>query len=77
MMRGSSKLTVSIGHGIRSDGEARVNALVQTALDSLSFEVVLASLWVTTNNQGDDRCRNALFSRMCGAVTRSTDFANA
>jgi len=50
VVRGSSKLIVSIGHGICSDGDARANALAPAAVDGLSFEVVLASLWVTINN---------------------------
>ena len=50
VVRGSSKLIVSIGHGICSDGDARANARAPAAVDGLSFEVVLASLWVTINN---------------------------
>jgi hypothetical protein len=29
------------------------------------------------NCEGEDRCRNALFSRMCGADIKSTGFASA
>ncbi len=32
---------------------------------------------VRINCEGEDRCRNALFSRMCGADIRSTGFASA
>ncbi|MGA8981553.1 MAG: hypothetical protein WB470_02690, partial [Candidatus Acidiferrales bacterium] len=63
----SSKLAVSIGRGIRAEtkGYARLPEKART-----SFATKL-------NRHGDSRCRRGLFSRMCGADIRSTDFANA
>jgi hypothetical protein len=107
VVRGSSKLTVSIGRWICGDGRVRPESVETRSarglhrarkgggkpphskmicarigfLDSIGRcqpprETPCASE-MTIKIHGDDRCRNALFSRMCGAVIRNTDFANA
>jgi hypothetical protein len=35
------------------------------------------SALVRINSEGEDRCRNALFSRMCGVAIKNTGFASA
>jgi hypothetical protein len=39
--------------------------------------VIRSSARAAINCEGEDRCRNALFSRMCGADIKSTGFASA
>jgi hypothetical protein len=38
---------------------------------------IRSSARAAINCEGEDRCRNALFSRMCGAAIKSTGFASA
>src|SRR5580704_7848096 len=68
--RRSSKLLVSTGRAIRRSARAANKQALRSPAGSQG-----ESPWRAI--QETDRCRNALFSRTCGADIKSTGFASA
>jgi len=69
-VRGSSRLIVSFGCAIRSSERTEFAGRNSPG----ARDVVHTEIERKTEER--DRCRNALFSRMCGAAIRSMDFAH-